>query len=50
MEHADGDTGPWDKEIAIAKALIAEAGFDLDVLYPLEDRPIVSEYPPEEFH
>lgn len=28
-------------EAAQARALIAEAGFDIDVLYPLEDRPVL---------
>jgi hypothetical protein len=39
LQFSDGDTSPWAGEVAKAKALIAEAGFDLDVLYPLEDRP-----------
>lgn len=35
----EGATTPWADEVAKAKALIAEAGFDLDALYPVEDRP-----------
>lgn len=31
------------EKIAEAKALIAEAGYDLDVLYPVADRPVVAE-------
>lgn len=50
MQHATGETEPWATEIAAANALIVEAGFDLDVLYPPEDRPITSATPPEGFH
>lgn len=39
LHFCTGDVGPWVEEVANAKALIAEAGFDLDVLYPPEDRP-----------
>lgn len=39
---ADGEENPWIEEIAKARALIAEAGFDFDVLYPIEDRPTVT--------
>ena len=42
LQHAEGeDLSYWVNEVAAAKALIAEAGFDLDVLYPIEDRPVV---------
>jgi hypothetical protein len=37
----DGDATLWREEVVNAKALIAEAGFDLDVLYPPEGRPTV---------
>lgn len=43
LQFSEGDTTPWKQEVANAKALIAEAGFDLDVLYPPEDRPTASE-------
>lgn len=36
---AEGETDPWADEITKARALIAEAGFDFDDLYPVEDRP-----------
>jgi hypothetical protein len=39
LQHAEGDLSDWREEIEIAKALIKEAGFDIDVLYPVEDRP-----------
>jgi hypothetical protein len=40
LQHACGeDLSIWTKEVAAAKALITEAGFDIDVLYPVEDRP-----------
>jgi hypothetical protein len=45
LSVAQGDTYPWTEEVHKAKALIAEAGFDLDVLYPVEDRPTAS--PPD---
>jgi hypothetical protein len=32
--------------VASARALVAEAGFDFDALYPVADRPVVSEVPP----
>ena len=39
---AEGEENPWLEEIINARALIVEAGFDFDVLYPIEDRPIVT--------
>jgi hypothetical protein len=36
----EGEADPsWAEEIAEARGLIVEAGFDIDVLYPVEDRP-----------
>ena len=39
LSHAEGDIADWRKECDTARALIKEAGFDIDVLYPLIDRP-----------
>jgi len=39
LSHAEGDTDPWRQECEDARALIAEAGFDIDKLYPVLDRP-----------
>lgn len=39
---AEGEENPWAEEIVNARALIAEAGFDIDVLYQVGDRPIVT--------
>lgn len=39
LQHAEGDLSEWRDEVDEAKALIVEAGFDMDVLYPVEDRP-----------
>ena len=39
LSHAEGDIEDWREECNEARALIAEAGFDLDVLYPILDRP-----------
>jgi hypothetical protein len=41
LQFCEGDIAPWIEEVAAAKALIVEAGFDIDVLYPPEDRPTV---------
>lgn len=35
----EGEAQPWAEEIATARALIAEAGFDIDALYPISERP-----------
>ncbi len=43
FHFAEGETAPWLAEISNAKALISEAGFDLDVIYPIADRPIAEE-------
>jgi hypothetical protein len=40
LQFMDGDTSDFRKEVDTAKDLIAEAGFDLDELYPPEDRPM----------
>ena len=39
LQFSEGEIATWTNEIAKAKALIAEAGFEMDVLYPPEDRP-----------
>lgn len=39
LSMAQGDTDPWSEEVTKARALIKEAGFDIDVLYPVKDRP-----------
>lgn len=39
LSHAEGDIEDWRKECDTARALIKEAGFDIDVLYPVLDRP-----------
>lgn len=41
--HAEGDLSEWRDECNQARALIKEAGFDIDVLYPILDRPTSSE-------
>lgn len=40
LQFMDGDATEHRREVDTAKALIAEAGFDLDDLYPPEDRPL----------
>jgi hypothetical protein len=43
LQHASGeDLSFWAAEVAKAKALIIEAGFEMDALYPVEDRPVVT--------
>lgn len=39
LSHAEGDIADWREECDEARALIKEAGFDIDVLYPILDRP-----------
>lgn len=39
LSHAEGDIEDWREECTEARTLIAEAGFDIDVLYPILDRP-----------
>lgn len=39
LSHAEGDIEDWREECETARALIKEAGFDIDVLYPILDRP-----------
>ncbi|MBI1202562.1 MAG: hypothetical protein GC182_08630 [Rhodopseudomonas sp.] len=41
LQFAEGELSEWQGEVAAAKALIIEAGFDLDDLYPIADRPVV---------
>ncbi len=43
LQHVEGDADEWHEECAKARNLIAEAGFDIDVLYPIEDRPTAGE-------
>jgi len=43
LSVSEGNAPTWEAEVAKAKALIAEAGFDLDDLYPVEDRPTIQE-------
>ncbi|MES5483605.1 hypothetical protein QMZ05_12675 [Bradyrhizobium sp. INPA03-11B] len=43
LSHAEGDIEDWREECTAARALIAEAGFDIDVLYPVLDRPTTGE-------
>ncbi|QDM26976.1 hypothetical protein FNL56_13295 [Tardiphaga sp. vice304] len=43
LQHASGeDLSFWTAEVAMAKALIVEAGFEMDTLYPVKDRPVVT--------
>lgn len=44
LRFAEGDTSDWANEVAKAKQLIAEAGFDLDEIYPPDERPIAWEF------
>lgn len=39
LQFSEGEVSPWRQEVATAKALITEAGFDLDEIYPPQDRP-----------
>lgn len=43
LSHAEGDLTEWQAKCEEARALIKEAGFDIDALYPPEDRPISTE-------
>jgi hypothetical protein len=43
LQFSEGDTVLWKQEVTKARALIAEAGFDFDTLYPPEDRPTATE-------
>lgn len=43
IRFSEGDVSDWQAEVDRAKALIAEAGFDLDELYPPRDRPNAQE-------
>jgi hypothetical protein len=44
LSHAEGeDLSYWTEECSKARALIKEAGFDIDVLYPILDRPTCTE-------
>lgn len=40
LQFMEGDISEYRDEVESAKALIAEAVFDLDELYPPEDRPM----------
>lgn len=39
LQHSEGNILEWQQACAEARDLIAEAGFDIDELYPVEDRP-----------
>jgi hypothetical protein len=39
LSHAEGAIEDWRKECDEARSLIKAAGFDIDVLYPILDRP-----------
>jgi len=43
LSHAEGEIDPWQEECSKARALITEAGFDIDALYPVLDRPTSGE-------
>jgi hypothetical protein len=44
LSHAEGeDLSYWTEECTKARAVITEAGFDIDVLYPIQDRPTSTE-------
>lgn len=43
LSHAEGDLEEWREECTTARALIVEAGFDIDQLYPVLDRPTSSD-------
>lgn len=43
LSHAEGEIDDWAKECSEARALISEAGFDIDQLYPVLDRPTSGE-------
>lgn len=43
LSHAEGDIADWREECDRARALIREAGFDIDALYPVLDRPTSEE-------
>lgn len=44
LQFSDGDISSWVEEVAEARALIAEAGFDFDELYPPGDRPTAGSF------
>ncbi|RJP47924.1 MAG: hypothetical protein C4583_15610 [Anaerolineaceae bacterium] len=39
LSHAEGEIEDWRQKCDDARKLIAEAGFDIDELYPILDRP-----------
>ena len=41
LEHAEGDLTYWADECRLARTLISEAGFNIDEIYPILDRPTV---------
>ncbi|ODM71708.1 hypothetical protein [Bradyrhizobium elkanii] len=43
LSHAEGEIEDWRAECDAARALIIEAGFDIDALYPILDRPTLGE-------
>ena len=46
LQFTDGDAPETHAECAAARKLIAEAGFDFDTLYPVENRPTAVELIP----
>jgi hypothetical protein len=42
LSVATGDLSEWKSQVASARALIEAAGFDIDELYPIAERPTVS--------
>jgi hypothetical protein len=43
LSFAEGDLTSWRQETETARALIAEAGFDIDELYPVDERPVAGD-------
>lgn len=39
LQFSEGDCSLWRDEVKKARALIKEAGFDIDKLYPISERP-----------
>lgn len=50
VKFIEGDTEAWEVECDEARELIREAGFDIDALYPPEDRPTAFEVLPGGLH
>lgn len=43
LRHSEGELDEWSNECQRARSLITEAGFDIDELYPVLDRPTSQE-------